>query len=63
MLVAEMISQARARGMTRVELETFSALRAAAHLYREAGFRLLWERERSDWGPTVTYQGYALELR
>jgi GNAT superfamily N-acetyltransferase len=62
-LVANMVDHARASGMTRIELETFSALRAAAHLYREAGFRLLWERERSDWGPTVTYQGYELQLR
>jgi RimJ/RimL family protein N-acetyltransferase len=62
-MVGAMVQHARESGMARVELETFSALRAAAHLYRAAGFRLLWERERSDWGPTVTYQGYALELR
>ena len=37
-------------------------LTAAARIYRDAGFLMSWEREHEDWGPTVTFQGYALEL-
>jgi GNAT superfamily N-acetyltransferase len=61
-LVAELIAEARAAGYTRLELETFSDLATAARIYRDAGFRLLWSRERRDWGPPVVYQHYALEL-
>jgi GNAT superfamily N-acetyltransferase len=61
-LVGEAVDRARALGMHRVELYTFSALRTAARIYREAGFRVVNSYERSDWGPTITYQEYALEL-
>lgn len=61
-LLAELLSHARDAGMSRLELETFSALNAAARIYRAAGFELRWSRERDDWGPPVTYQGYVLEL-
>jgi hypothetical protein len=44
-------------------LETFSALRTAAHLYRDAGFRVVWEREIDIWGPPIVYQHYELRLR
>ena len=62
-LVGELLATAREQGFTRLELETFSALRAAAHIYRSVGFELTWERERTDWGPPIVYQHYALELR
>jgi RimJ/RimL family protein N-acetyltransferase len=61
-MLRELLERARAAGMTRLELETFSALTAAAHLYRTLGFRVIDERERDDWGPTITYQHYALRL-
>lgn len=61
-LVGEAADRARELGMRRVELYTFSALRTAARIYREAGFRVVKARERSDWGPTITYQEYVLEL-
>jgi GNAT superfamily N-acetyltransferase len=61
-LVQELIAEARAAGFKRLELETFNALAAAAHIYRTAGFRLIWARERADWGPPITYQRYELEL-
>jgi ribosomal protein S18 acetylase RimI-like enzyme len=61
-LVAELIAEARSAGMARLQLDTFSALKAAAHLYRSVGFRVLDERERDDWGPTITYQHYELRL-
>lgn len=62
-LLAELVAKARADGLHRLELETFSALAAAARIYRAAGFQLQWERERDDWGPPIVYQGYGLELR
>jgi GNAT superfamily N-acetyltransferase len=61
-LLSELLARARADGLRRLELETFSALSTAGRMYRQAGFRLIWERERHDWGPPVTYQGYGLEL-
>jgi hypothetical protein len=48
--------------MSRLALDTFSALTAAAHVYRSVGFRVITEREREDWGPTITYQHYELRL-
>jgi GNAT superfamily N-acetyltransferase len=62
-LIAELIDEARAQGMRRLELETFSALTTAARIYRQAGFLVTWARERDDWGPAVTYQHYELPLR
>jgi GNAT superfamily N-acetyltransferase len=61
-LIGEAVDRARELGMRRLELDTFSALRAAAKLYREAGFSVVSARERSDWGPTITYQQYELDL-
>ena len=61
-LVGEAVDRARELGMRRVELDTFSALRTAARIYRDAGFRVVNSYERSDWGPTITYQEYELEL-
>lgn len=62
-LIGEMLDRARADGYRRLELETFSALRAAGHLYRSFGFALTWERPRDDWGPPIVYQHYELPLR
>jgi len=62
-LIAELLDTAREVGMERLVLDTFSALTVAARLYKGVGFRLLWERERTDWGPPILYQGYELELR
>jgi GNAT superfamily N-acetyltransferase len=62
-LLGELLAAARAAGMHRLELETFSALTVAARLYREAGFRLVWERETDMWGPRIAYQCYRLSLR
>jgi GNAT superfamily N-acetyltransferase len=61
-LVAELLATARAQGMSRLELETFSALTTAASIYRSVGFRLTWERPRTDWGAPIVYQHYALTL-
>lgn len=61
-MVEELITEARGAGLARLELETFSALQAAAHIYRAAGFELVWSRDRYDWGPPIVYQRYELEL-
>lgn len=61
-MLADAVDRARELGMRRLELDTFSALRAAARMYRDAGFRVVGARERSDWGPEITYQQYALDL-
>jgi GNAT superfamily N-acetyltransferase len=61
-LIGEAIERARELGMRRIELYTFSALRAAGRIYREAGFEVVNSFERSDWGSKITYQEYRLEL-
>jgi GNAT superfamily N-acetyltransferase len=61
-LIAELVAEARAIGMSRLALETFSALAAAARIYRDAGFRVAWEHTTDQWGPEIVYQGYELEL-
>jgi ribosomal protein S18 acetylase RimI-like enzyme len=61
-LVAELVEEARAAGMRRLVLETFSALTAAARIYRGVGFRVVWEQATDKWGPEITYQGYEAEL-
>jgi N-acetylglutamate synthase-like GNAT family acetyltransferase len=62
-LVGELVAKARAFGYVRVRLETFSDLRAAAHLYREVGFRVVHEETGPRWGrEQVTYQHYELNL-
>jgi ribosomal protein S18 acetylase RimI-like enzyme len=62
-LLGELLVEARRVGHEKLELETFSALTAAAHLYRGAGFRVVWERETEMWGPPIVLQHYELALR
>jgi GNAT superfamily N-acetyltransferase len=61
-LLRELLEEARDAGHERLELETFSALRAAAHLYREAGFRVVSQHETDIWGPPIVMQRYELRL-
>jgi ribosomal protein S18 acetylase RimI-like enzyme len=56
----ELLAHVRACGFLRLELETYSELTAAAHMYRSAGFIVTWERPRDDWGPQIVYQHYEL---
>jgi ribosomal protein S18 acetylase RimI-like enzyme len=63
-LLAELLAEAVESGYTQVWLETFSELRAAAHLYREHGFRVVSEDTSPRWGrDLITYQRYELELQ
>jgi ribosomal protein S18 acetylase RimI-like enzyme len=62
-LLGELLETARASGYARIWLETFSDLRAAAHLYRDHGFVLVSEDATPRWGRNrITYQRYELEL-
>jgi N-acetylglutamate synthase-like GNAT family acetyltransferase len=62
-LLNELLAKAREIGYERLRLETFSELRAAARLYREAGFQVIREDTRPRWGrDSITYQYYELEL-
>jgi ribosomal protein S18 acetylase RimI-like enzyme len=62
-LVAEMVARAEEAGYARIRLETFSELEAAAHLYRDHGFRLVSEDTAPRWGrERITYQRYELGL-
>jgi N-acetylglutamate synthase-like GNAT family acetyltransferase len=62
-LVGEVVAEARKHGFARLRLETFSDLRAAAHLYHEHGFKLVHEETGPRWGrEQVTYQHYELQL-
>jgi ribosomal protein S18 acetylase RimI-like enzyme len=61
-LVHELVAGARARELEKLRLETFSALKAAAAIYKSVGFHVISEREVDWWGPTIVYQHYELEL-
>ena len=57
-LLEELIGEAEDAGLAVLRLETFSALRAAGHLYRSVGFELLDSRRFSDWGRPIVLQHY-----
>jgi ribosomal protein S18 acetylase RimI-like enzyme len=62
-LLSEMLARANEVSYTRVWLETFSELEAAAHLYREHGFQLVSADAAPRWGrEQITYQRYELQL-
>jgi GNAT superfamily N-acetyltransferase len=62
LLVEQAIRFCRARGYALVYLWTTSDLKAAAHLYHSAGFRLTESLTHQQWGATVTEQRYDLRL-
>lgn len=62
-LLGEMLAKASEVGYARLGLETFSDLEAAAHLYLDHGFEVVWADEAPRWGrDRITYQRYELEL-
>jgi ribosomal protein S18 acetylase RimI-like enzyme len=62
-LLDELLATAAEVGYTRVFLETFSELEAAAHLYRERGFEVVSADAGPRWGrERISYQRYELEL-
>ncbi len=63
-LVAELLELAERHGYETIGLETFSDLRAAAHIYRSHGFELLWAETGPRWGrEQLTYQRYELSFQ
>jgi GNAT superfamily N-acetyltransferase len=63
-MLEELLAEADRFGYQRIVLETFSDLHAAAHLYLEHGFELVWAETKPRWGRAeFTYQRYELELR
>jgi ribosomal protein S18 acetylase RimI-like enzyme len=61
-LLREAVAFARACGYERIVLWTVSALTAAAHLYRSAGFRKVEQRPGRLWGADVVEEKYELPL-
>ena len=62
-LVADMLAFAEDQGYRRVWLYTFSELKAAAHLYLDAGFVVTEADTAPRWGrEAITMQRYELEL-
>jgi ribosomal protein S18 acetylase RimI-like enzyme len=62
-LLDEMLAAAAEAGYSRVVLETFSELEAAAHLYLEHGFEVVSVDTAPRWGrEQISYQRYELEL-
>ena len=56
------IAFCREHGFKKVTLWTISELKAAAHLYRQAGFKITREETHEIWGATRTEQEYELIL-
>ena len=61
-LLQDALNFCRERNFNTVNLWTISELTAAAHLYRQAGFRVVEENTREFWGGLHTEQRYELTL-
>lgn len=61
-LIDSAIAFCRERGFKKIGLWTISELKAAAHLYRQAGFVVTREETHEIWGATRTEQEYELNL-
>ena len=61
-LIDGAIAFCRERSFKKLTLWTISELKAAAHLYRQAGFKVTREETHEIWGATRTEQEYELIL-
>lgn len=61
-LVEQVLEAARAAPYERLELVTFSDLRAAGSLYRSVGFARVSSERSVRWGREMEWQRYELEL-
>jgi GNAT superfamily N-acetyltransferase len=62
-LLSEAVAFSKESGYTAIILWTVSALAAAAHLYRAAGFQKIEEKPGRLWGADVVEEKYELILR
>jgi GNAT superfamily N-acetyltransferase len=62
-LLTATLEYCRGRGFTSIFLWTFSALRAAAHLYHSVGFQKTEQKTHMIWGRMLTEERYDLWLR
>lgn len=63
-LMVELVAFAKGAGYATVGLETFTDLRAAAHIYRSHGFELIWTATEPRWGrEQLSYQRYELSFQ
>jgi DNA-binding MarR family transcriptional regulator/N-acetylglutamate synthase-like GNAT family acetyltransferase len=61
-LVDECIRCARRAGYKKITLWTHSVLKAARHIYQNAGFRLMRTERHNSWGPPVVSEFWDLDL-
>ena len=61
-LVDKCVRFARQAGYKRITLSTYSALEAAGKIYRKAGFQLILEESRHDFGKKLSGQTWEMEL-
>lgn len=61
-LTNECIAFARAAGYGKIALWTHSVLKAARHIYRKVGFKLVRSERRKSWGQPVVSEHYELVL-
>lgn len=57
-MVSEVVGEADRPGLDMVDLQTFSDLKAAGHLYRSLGFEVVETRRFSGWGRPILMQRY-----
>jgi GNAT superfamily N-acetyltransferase len=57
-MVSEIVGEADEIGLESVDLQTFSDLCAAGHLYRSLGFEVVEKRRFSGWGRPILMQRY-----
>jgi GNAT superfamily N-acetyltransferase len=61
-MLEELLAEADRAGLHPLRLETFSALEAAGHLYRSAGFEVVDSSRFSGWGRPIVLQHYERSL-
>lgn len=62
-LLSALLADARSREIRTLKARTFNLLTAAARIYRNAGFGVVWEQETDWYGTRVIDQVYELKLR